>query len=71
MPLTLSPNPRMFGNHKVCGLGHSTFLIGHVTSRDHVKKMSNDLMDKSPSHLVTTVPSLLVIGLVEEEIQRV
>ena len=66
MSLTLSPNSRIFGV-----LGDLTFLIGHVTSHDHVRKVSNDSIDESPSHLVTALPSLLVIGPVKEEMERV
>ena len=52
----------------ICARVDLMFLICHMTSRDYVTKVSYNLKDKSPSFLVTTLPSLLVIGIVEEEI---
>ena len=41
-----------------------------VTLRDHEIKGPSDLVDESPSTRVTTVTSLMLIGLVEVEIKR-
>ena len=43
-------------------------LIHHMTSLDHMFKELYELMGKSPSQEVTTLPCLVVMGLVQEEI---
>ena len=45
-------------------------MICHATSRDHVRKVLYDIMGESLSPFVTTLQSLLVIGLVKDEIKR-
>ena len=46
------------------------FLFCHVTSRDLKIKEACDLVSWSPSTLVTTVPNLMLIGLMEMEIKH-
>ena len=56
-----------FDGHRHCGSG-DMFLICHVTHCDHCLKGCNDFTSGSPSYKVTTMPSLLAIGLAVEEI---
>lgn len=44
------------------------FITCNVTSHDQDKKVPFDLISDSASPLGTILPSLLVIGIVEEEI---
>ena len=46
------------------------FLIYHVTSRDHVRKGSFHLMSEDLWPLVSTLSSLLVVHLVEDEVEH-
>ena len=52
-----------FGGDKHCESGDIMVLLCHVISQDSVSKLSNS-MDRSLSRLVTTLPSLVVIGTV-------
>ena len=49
VPLTISPQPAMFGGHRPCGRGDIKFSICHMTSRDHVIRGSSDIMGEFPS----------------------
>ena len=69
-PLTLKLDPWKFGGHKFCENGDAKYLTYHVKSHDYIKKGSYDLMGENPSPLVTTLPSLLVIGSVKDKIER-
>ena len=62
--------PWKFSGHKFCGRG-DTFVIYHVISRDHMIRGSYDLSDESMSPLVTSLPNLLLIVVVEEDIERI
>ena len=63
-PLILNQDPWEFDDYKFCGRADLTFLICNVTSCDYAKYISYDLRGESPWSLVTTLSSLLVIGLV-------
>lgn len=66
-PLNLNLSPRKFCGGSFCGRGDPKFLNCYATSSDHLKKMSTDLDCERPLPSVTTLPSFVVIGLVEEE----
>ena len=57
-----------FGDHKHCGSGDGMLLISHVTSQNHVIERSCISMSGGSSFYVTTLPSLLAIGVVVVEI---
>ena len=59
-----------FGGDRPCGSGNKWFLIYHVTSDDHVFKELCNLMSWSFLYYVTTLRSLLAIGLVVVVIQQ-
>ena len=44
------------------------FLIGQVTSRDHMFKIFCEILGESPARSVGSLPSLEVIVLVQKEI---
>ena len=50
-----------------CGRGGRTFLIWHIVSRDHMIRVSHDILSGSPSAPLTILSSLMLRGLVEEE----
>ena len=52
-----------FGDHRYSDGG--MFLIGQVTSRDHMFKIFCEILSESPSSSVGSVPSLEVIVLVQ------
>ena len=58
----MSQQPAKFVGHGQCGSGDIMVLVCYVSSRDHVIKGSCDYMGRSPSRLVTILPSLVVIG---------
>ena len=62
-------HPARFGDHRYCGSGDKMFLIYRVPSSDHVFKGLCDLVDWSFVQQVTTLPSLLAIGLVIAVVQ--
>lgn len=66
-PRTKPRHLKAYGDHKFCGTGDTTFLLCHVTSRDHVRKESCDFVVGTFGSLVPTPPSLFVIDIVEEE----
>lgn len=68
--LTRSLNPLTFGGCKFCGGGDKSFRICHMISRDYARAESYDLISENPSPLVTSLPKLLVIRLVEEMIRH-
>ena len=43
----LNLDPSTYGCHNFFGRGNLTLLICHVTSRDHVKKVSDDLLGET------------------------
>ena len=55
-----------FGDHRYSDGG--MFLIGQVTSRDHMFKIFCEIWSESPSRSVGSLPSLEVIVLVQKEI---
>ena len=59
----------MSGSHRYCGSEDKTFQVYHMTSRDHVFKGLGDLMGRIFLKQVTTLPSLVAIGLVVVVIQ--
>ena len=60
----VSHHPSKFGGHGHYGSGNKIGLVCQVISRDHVIKELFDFMVWSPSRYVTTLTSLLVIGIV-------
>ena len=57
--------PAKFGNHRHCKRGDARLSFWHVTSRDDIVKGS--CHHEFPSSQVTTLPSLVAIGLPEKE----
>ena len=58
----------MFGGHWANTSGDRKYLICHVTSQNQVIEGSSNFLSGSPSWYVTTLPSLVVIGIVVVEI---
>ena len=56
-----------FGGHRRCARKEILFFVYHVTSRDFVVRESCDTMGEFPWSSVTTLQSLLIIELLEEE----
>ena len=63
-------HPARFDGHSHCGSEDLTFLIDHVSSRDHLFKRLCDFMGRSFSKYVTTLLSLLAISFMIVEINR-
>ena len=63
-PLIISLHPAKFGCHRRCAREEILFFVCHMTSQDFVIK------SEFPSSLVTTLQSLVIIDLLEEEILR-
>ena len=68
VPLIISLHLAKFGGYKRCASEEILFFICNVTSRDFVVRESCDTMGKFSSSLVTTLQSLVIIDLLEEEI---
>ena len=64
--LTVFLHTDKFGDHRYSDGG--MFLIGQVTSRDHMFKIFCEILSESPSSSVGSLPSLEVIVLVQKEI---
>ena len=61
-------HPAKFGGDSLSGSGLIMILICHLISQDHVIKGSCGFMGGSPLWYVTTLLSLVAIGIVEVEI---
>ena len=68
VPLIINIHPAKFSGHRHCAREEISFFICHVTSREFMVRESCDIMDEFPSLLVTTLQSLMIIDLLEEEI---
>ena len=62
-PIKASYHPPNFGDHSHCGSGTIIILVCHVISQNHVIKGSSEFLGRSPSRKVTTLPSLMAIGM--------
>ena len=69
-PLNLSHDYAKFDAYRSCSSGDVKSLFCHVISDDHTIKETCDWVRMSSSTQLTTVQSLMVIGLVEVEIQH-
>ena len=69
-PLIISLHPAKFGCHRRCAREEISFFVCHMTSQDFVVRESCDIKSEFPSSLVTTLQSLVIIDLLEEEILR-
>ena len=69
-PLVISNNPIQFGGYRSFGSRNSLLLLATC---DHVSKKSHDFIVGNPSPILTSLPCLVAIslveGLVEVEIQ--
>ena len=68
VPLIISLHPANFGGHSRCEREESLLFVCNMTLRDFVVRESCDTMGEFPSWLVTTLQSLVVIDLLDEEI---
>ena len=66
--LIISLHPAKFGGHKRCAGEEILLFVCHVTSRDFVVREACDTIGEFPSSLMTTLQSLVIIDLLEEEI---
>ena len=66
--LIISLHPAKFGGHKRCAGEEVLLFVCHVTSRDFVVREACDTIGEFPSSLMTTLESLVIIDLLEEEI---
>ena len=57
----VSPHPAKFCGHRHCGSGDIMVLFCHVVLQEHVTKGPSSNMARSPSKLVTILPSLVAI----------
>ena len=64
----MSYHPAKFGGHSHSGSGVIRNLVCHVILQDHVVTRSCDFVGESPSWYVTTLQSLVTIGIVIVEI---
>ena len=64
---TISHQSAIFSGYSPCVRGDTKFSIFHVTPRDHVIRESSEIMGEFPSSWLTTLPSVVVIGLAEEK----
>ena len=67
-PFILSHHCVNFNAYRSCGSGDIMILFCHMASRDHLIKGTCDYGKGSPLTEATTVPSLMLIGLVEVEV---
>ena len=66
--LIISLFPAKFGGHRRCTREEISSFVSHVTARDFMVRESFDIMVEFPLSLVTNLPSLVIINLLEEEI---
>ena len=59
----------MFGGHLSSAMGDMKYLLSHVTSQNHANKESDKFMCGSSSLHVTTLPSLVAVGIVVVELK--
>ena len=59
----------MYGGHRRSGSGDLMISVCHVALEDHVIKALNEFMIRSPSRIVTIVPSLMATGIEVVEVQ--
>ena len=64
----MSHHLAMFGEHCSNASGNIKYLTFHVTLQNHVIEGSTNFMSGSSSWYITTLPSLVVIGIVVREI---
>ena len=67
-PFFTSHYPEKFSGHRRCRIEDILSLACHMTSRDFVVRESRGIIGEFPSSYVITLQSLVIIGLVEEEI---
>ena len=63
-------HPAKFGGHRHCSREEILFFVFHITSCHFVVRESCDIMDELPLSLVSTLQSLVIIDLLQEEILR-
>ena len=68
--LALSHYPEKIGDNRYCDIWDLMFSIRHLTSYNHLFKLSNCFMAGDPSHLFTTFLIWPVSGIVIVEIKR-
>ena len=56
--------PREFRGHREHGSRDIMVLVCHIISQDRMTKVSSNIIGKSPSRIVTILPSLVVISTV-------
>ena len=61
--LTMSHNPAFLGGHWSNTSRHIRYLMRHVTPQNHVIERPSNFMRGSSSCYVTTLPSLVAIGI--------
>ena len=68
VPLVISHHPVKVGGPRRCAKEDIWFLVCQVISRVHVVRESRDIVSEFSPSQVTTLQSLVIIGLVEEGI---
>ena len=68
-PLMVSHNPAKFGGHRHCDSRDINVLVSHVILKNHIIKVSCDVMGRSLSWLVTNLPILVTISIALVEIR--
>lgn len=65
----VSHHPAKFACHRHCSSGDVIFLICHDISPDQLSQELCNLIDRSPSGSVTTLPSFVAIDIVIVEMK--
>ena len=68
IPLVISHYHTRFDGRKRCTRDDILFLVCHVTTREYLLWELRNIMGEFPSWEVTTLQSLVIINLLEEEI---
>ena len=66
--VTVSHHLAMFSGHWFSTSGDIKYLTCHLTLQNHVIEGSRNLMKVSSSWYITTLPSLVAVGIVAVEI---
>ena len=68
VPCIVSIHSAKFGGHRHYAREEISFFVCHVILRDFVVRESCDIIGEFSSSLATTLQSLVIIDLLEEEI---
>ena len=67
--MKVNNHPAKFGGHRHRGKGDTMVLVCHVFSQDRAAKKLSNVMGRSPSKIISRLPSLVAISTAVVEIQ--